>query len=127
MNMDTLLREEVQNELKELGKIELGTEKYKTAVDGVTKLIDRVNEIDKLNIEHDERFKQNAREYDLKLQQLEDERKDRVVKNALAVAGIAIPSIITIWGTLKSLKFEETGTVTTIMGRGFINKLLPKK
>lgn len=127
MNMDTLLREEVQNELKELGKMQPGTEQYKTTVDGLTKLIDRVNEIDKLNIEHDERFKQNAREYDLKLQQLEDERKDRVVKNALAVAGIAIPSIITIWGTLKSLKFEETGTVTTIMGRGFINKLLPKK
>ena len=127
MNMDTLLREEVQNELKELGKMQPGTEQYKTTVDGLTKLIDRVNEIDKLNIEHDERFKQNAREYDLKLQQLEDERKDRVIKNALAVAGIAIPSVITIWGTLKSLKFEETGTVTTIMGRGFINKLLPKK
>ena len=29
--------------------------------------------------------------------------------------------------TLTSLKFEEEGTVTTIVGRGFVNKLLPKK
>ena len=59
--------------------------------------------------------------------QLQDEKKDRLVKNVLTLLGIAVPTVVTIWGTNKSLKFEETGSVTTIMGRGFINKLLPKK
>ena len=62
-----------------------------------------------------------------RVQQAEDERKDRKLKNGISVAGIVIPIVVTIWGTLKTLKFEETGTVTTIMGRGFIQKLLPKK
>ena len=63
----------------------------------------------------------------IKKQQLEDEKKDRLVKNIMTAAGIALPLLVTIWGTKVSLKFEEEGTFTTIMGRGFINKLLPKK
>ena len=58
---------------------------------------------------------------------MEEEKKDRLVKNCISIGGIVLPVAVTIWGTLKSLKFEESGTVTTIMGRGFINKLLPKK
>ena len=61
------------------------------------------------------------------MQLAEDEKRDRRIKNGITIAGIVIPSIITIWGTIKSLNFEKEGTVTTIMGRGFINKLLPKK
>ena len=58
---------------------------------------------------------------------MEDERKDRLVRNGITIASIVIPTAVTIWGTLKSFKFEETGTVTTTIGRGFINKLIPKK
>ena len=61
------------------------------------------------------------------MQLAEDEKRDRRIKNGITIAGIVIPSLITIWGTIKSLNFEKEGTVTTIMGRGFINKLLPKK
>ena len=61
------------------------------------------------------------------MQLAEDEKRDRRIKNGITIAGIVIPSVITIWGTIKSLNFEKEGTVTTIMGRGFINKLLPKK
>ena len=66
-------------------------------------------------------------EQKLKLKQMEEDKKDRLIKNCMTAAGIVIPSVLTIWGTLKSLEFEKTGTVTTIMGRGFINKLLPRK
>ena len=58
---------------------------------------------------------------------MDEEKKDRLVKNIITAAGIVLPLVITVWGTKVSLKFEEEGTFTTIMGRGFINKLLPKK
>ena len=58
---------------------------------------------------------------------MEEDRKDRRFKNGIALGGIVLPLAVTIWGTLKTLKFEEEGTVTTMMGRGFINKLIPKK
>ena len=64
---------------------------------------------------------------DFKQKQIEEERKDRLIRNCISAAGIVIPSLITIWGTLKTFKFEEDGTITTVMGRGFINKLLPTK
>lgn len=127
MNIETLLREEIQNEFEALNGIEKGTEPYKTTVDGLTKLMDRAIELEK--IENDVQDKAESREIETKLKekQMDEDLKDRFIKNCLTAAGIIIPSLITIWGTCKSLKFEEEGTVTTIMGRGFINKLLPKK
>lgn len=115
-NIETKLFVEIDDELDALNKIELGSEKYKIAVDGVTKLMDRAIEIDKLDIEREERSKSQ-----------EEERRDRTVRNCLTAAGIIIPTIVTIWGTIKSFEFEREGTITTIMGRGFVQKLLPKK
>lgn len=127
MKIETLLNEEIQSEFVELGKLDVGSEKYKTAVDGLTKLCDKAIEIEKFKTEHEFKREQQAAEDDLKIEQLNDDKKDRLIKNSLTAAGIVIPTAVTIWGTLKSIKFEETGTITTIMGRGFIQKLLPKK
>ena len=127
MKIETMLHAEIENEFETLKKLELGTDKYKATVDGITKLVDRAIEIDKMNIEQEEKYEVRRDENDFKSKQMKEDKRDRFVKNGIAVAGIVIPSAITIWGTLKSLKFEEEGTVTTIMGRGFINKLLPKK
>ena len=59
--------------------------------------------------------------------EIEDEKKDRKVKNILTGVSVIGGFALTVWGTCKSIKFEETGSFTTIMGRGFIQKLLPKK
>lgn len=121
--MESLLYDEIQAELENMKEEEMDPEVYKTTVDGLTKLMDRAIEIEKTKNDNARRIEEN----EFKRQQLRDENKDRLIRNILTGAGIAIPTIVTIWGTLKSLKFEETGTVTTIMGRGFINKLLPRK
>lgn len=127
MSIDTLLHEEIQNELGELKKIQVGTDQYKVTVDGLTKLMDRAIEMKKSDIEAEERAESREIETNLKIKQMEDEQKDRVARNCIGVAGIVIPTLLTIWGTIKTIKFEQEGTVTTIMGRGFFQKLLPKK
>lgn len=127
MTTEKLLHEEIVNGFTNLNELEVGTEKREKAVNELTKLVDRAIEIDKLNIEHEEKVKNREIEIDFRNRQMAEERKDRIVRNSIAAAGIVIPSLITIWGTVKSLRFEQEGTVTTIMGRGFINKLLPKK
>lgn len=116
MNIDELLRDEIQSELEKLKDMEVGSDEYKATVDGLTKLTDRTIEFTKIESESNDKQKQ-----------LEEDRKDRLIKNCISVAGIVIPSMITIWGTCKSFEFEKTGTITTILGRGFINKLLPRK
>lgn len=127
MKNEQLLHDEIEDEFKCLKDLEVGTEQYKVTVDGLVKLVDRAIEIDKLNLEAEEKSKNRKNDKEFKQQQMEDEKKDRLIRNCISAAGIIIPSLLTIWGTFKTFKFEQEGTVTTIMGRGFINKLLPKK
>ena len=126
-NIETLLHEEIQDGFDALSRMERGTEIHKTTVDEVAKLFDKAIEIEKIEIEAKDKAKSREIEANLKLAQIEEDRKDRRVKNGIAIGGIVLPLAVTIWGTFKTLKFEEEGTVTTIMGRGFINKLIPKK
>ena len=126
-NIETLLHEEIQDGFDALSKMERGTEIHKTTVDEVAKLFDKAIEIEKIEVEAKEKAKAREIEASLKRVQMEEDRKDRRFKNGIAVGGIILPLAVTIWGTFKTLKFEEEGTVTTMMGRGFINKLIPKK
>lgn len=116
MNVETLLHEEIVRELETLKEMEVGSEAYRTTVDGLTKLTDRTIEIDKLNVEHDERI--NAQH---------EENRDRLVKNCITVANIALATAVTIWGTIVSINFEKEGTITTTAGRNFFGKLFPRK
>lgn len=134
MSIETNLNVEIEAEFEALSGIEVGTEAYKTTVDGLTKLLDRAIEIDKHEVEREEkaesrRLEEEHRRKDeeFKLAQMADEKQDRLIRNCLTAAGIVIPTIVTIWGTVKSIEFEKEGTITTIMGRGFVQKLLPKK
>ena len=127
MNKELLLDEAIESGFEDLKGMTAGSKEYNLAVESIAKLIDKSNDIEKFYFESNEKF--DGREFDeaFKKTQAEKEDRDRKVRNGIAIAGIAVPSIITIWGTLKSFKFEQTGTITTIMGRGFVNKLLPKK
>ena len=113
----------ISSELDALATIDVGSEAYKTTVDGITKLIDRRNEMDKIDLEVQKQKISEEKEKELN----DFNKKNQLITHAISIGGILIPVFVTIWGTYKTLKFEETGTVTTIMGRGFINKLLPKK
>lgn len=123
MEIETMLHKQLATELSEMEKIEIGSDQRRAAVDELTKLMDRAIKMEELGIERE--AKENDRL--LKIQQMDEDRKDRLVKNCMTAAGIILPVMLTVWGTLTSLKFEEEGTVTTIVGRGFVNKLLPKK
>jgi hypothetical protein len=127
MSIDTKLIVEIEDELDKLGELEVGSDKHRTAVDGVTKLLDRAIEIKRVDIECEDKAAARESEQTLKTQQMKDDRKDRIVKNIIGAAGVVLPLVVTIWGTKVSLKFEETGTVTTQMGRGFIQRLFHKK
>ena len=123
MGIKEALYQEIEDEFQVLSEIKVGTDEYKSSVDGLTKLLDRAIEIEKHEAEMKEREAERIAN-DIKTA---EEQKDRVVKNYITAGGVVLPLLVTIWGTLKSFKFEQDGTITTIMGRGFINKLLPKK
>lgn len=127
MELEDLLEEEVKSQLEGLKDIEMGTDEYKATVDGVVKLADRVIKIKELDYDASDKIDTRETEVAIKKQQMKEEKNDRIIRNGIAIAGIVIPTAVTIWGTIKSIKFEQEGTITTIMGRGFIQKLLPHK
>lgn len=127
MSIKTMLDEEIQSEITLLGKTDVSSEDYKALVDGIAKLTDRSIELEKIDIERKNRFEDRECENELKIAQMQDDKKARTIKNVIDTAGLILPLAITIWGTLATFEFEKEGTVTTSIGRGFINKLLTKK
>ena len=127
MEIEQLLQDEIKDELQGLSTLELGSDQYKVTTDGITKLMDRAIEMNKLNNELDERQTNRNEDLNLKYRQVDAEIRDRKIKNVITVVISGVGTIVTIWGTLKTLKFEEVGTVTTMAGRNFINNLFKRK
>ena len=129
MDINDLLLEEIEQEFNDLKDVEMGTEKYKASVDGLAKLVDRAIELRKIDADrNDKESELDIRSKDLELREQRDkyDKIDQLIRNGISIAGIVIPTVVTIWGTLKTFQFEEEGSITTNIGRGFINKLLPK-
>lgn len=133
-NLKSLLHEEIETEFEELSNMELGSDLHKKTVDDLVKLFDRAIEIDKHETAKADKIEERTNEKEkteyerqLKDKQDREERIWKIVSNSITAAGVIIPVFVTIWGVQKSFEFEKEGTVTTIMGRGFVGKLLPKK
>ena len=126
MTIEDLLIDELDADFETL-RTEKDSEKCKAATDTLVKLLDRKIEMDKIEVDRKNKEATLEMERDFRERQMKEERTDRLVKNIIGAAGIVLPLVVTIWGTVVSLKFEEEGTFTTIMGRGFIQKLLPRK
>ena len=127
MSVKTLLTEEIERRLGSLEDVPMCSQEDKSAVEDLTKLIDKLNDMEKIELEHQDKVSNQEKELELKLKQMKDEKTDNIVKNCLSAVSIVGGFGLTVWGTIKSINFEKDGTITTIMGRGFIQKLLPKK
>ena len=127
MAIETRLNREIESEFDKLESMKTGTDEYKTTVDGLTKLVDRAIEYEKFNAECREKDENREIENDFKRQQMREDKKDRWIRNGIAAAGVVVPALVTVWGAVKTFQFEEEGTITTSIGRGFISKLLSRK
>lgn len=130
INYKEALDGEISTELEVLESMETNSEDYKIMVEGLTKLIDRSMELEKIEIskaQEAEKIKNEAEKMKFEAEQAKINKIFQWIGYGISAAGIVIPVAVTIWGTKVTLNFEKEGTVTTMMGRGFINKLLPKK
>lgn len=116
MNMLTKLYVAIGKKLDEVNKLDPSTKEYAMAVDSLTKLMDRAIEIEKL---------EESKSHNEK--QIKEEHRFRVFKNLIDVGAIVLPSVVTIWGAIASFRFEENGTITTTMGRKFMDKIISFK
>lgn len=152
MSMEIKLEEEIERDLDAIYDMEVGSEEHAAAVTQVTKLMDKIIDMRKLEIdEHDKSEKRKAEERAFeaaerareaeakareavfeadernKLEDREAEKQHRLIGYIITGVGIAIPAAVTIWGTKKSFKFEEVGTITSQAGREFFKRLFSRK
>lgn len=138
MDIENLLYDEIATDFEKLRDENLEPEKRKATVDELSKFMDRAIEMKRLENDYKEKVEARMSEEKekaearlstqaIELQKLEEDRKDRLVKNVLGAAGIVLPLAVTIWGTKVSMAFEKEDSFTTIMGRGFVNKLFFRK
>lgn len=112
----TLLHEELENEIDKISNMTIGTPEHAKAVESWSKLVNSANEINKTEAS----IAQTE-------QQMAEERRSRWVGYGLRLLEIGAPLAMTWAGTKMVLKFEETGTITTTVGRQIIPKLFKFK
>ena len=127
MSTKHLLEEEIQSEIELIGKLQVGSEEHKVATEALAKLLDKYNEMDKLELEYQDKFDSREAEQEMKEKQLEHDKKDAKIKNGLTLLGLIASTGTLIWGTCKSLKFEQDGVYSSMISRANIQKLFSKK
>ena len=134
MNNQEALDKVIGNLIAELEETDIGSEEHKALVEAISKLEDRSLEMERIQIDAADKAKARERElkndileHNLKCEQMSEDRIDRWAKNILTGLGIVTSTALAIWGTKKSFEFEKEGTITTIMGRGWVNRLFGKK
>lgn len=124
MSVEKLLKGEIEKELEELKGTKIGTEEHKTGVDGVTKLLDRKIEMEKLEIERIDKIENQKIEHELKMRQMKEEKTSRLTRDITNWANLGIGAGMFIWGLVVSTNFEREGTFTTSAGRQSVKRVL---
>lgn len=116
MSMKTMLDLEIEELFNELSNTARGSKEYTAIEDDLTKLVDRRLELEKMEVSEAQTE-----------QQMQQDRKARIVKNLIDIGSIVLPLAVTIWGARASFRFEQEGTITTSIGRKFMDKIVSKK
>lgn len=112
MNTKNLLDEEINRLYDKLSGLDPDSEDYEAMEDKWTKLVDRKLEIEKLESSEAQTEKQ-----------MKEDRKDRVVRYIIDAGKVILPLGITVVGTLLAFTFEEKGTISSNIGKKYLDKL----
>ena len=149
MQIESKLEEVIKNLLEKLDGMEVGSEEYNAVLNGVTKLMDRAIDLEKITVEEAVKIKQICSEETLKKLQintekevkmeqiksethtkkleLTDNKKYRIWDVLVAGGKIVIP-LAYAWMTFKeSMYFEKNDTFSYTAGKISQKRLLDPK
>ena len=129
-SIDTKLEMEIERELDAMYDMEVGSQEHTAAVRNLKEL--GVLVIDMRRLDVDEEDKSARRDAEERAREAEEhnksedrkaEWKHRVINYILSAFSIGLPLVVVVWGTKKSFKFEEVGTISSQGGREIFKKL----
>lgn len=125
MNIERTFCNVIETECGELHTLEQGSEAYKASTDVAAKFADRVIKLKELELE-ERKIDIEEKKADIELQKMAEERKDRSIKNGIAVGNLLVPAGITIGFGILMFVFEEKGTISSRMGQKILDKIMRK-
>lgn len=72
------------------------------------------------------KLEQAEQEINVKNSQIEAENKREIVRNSITIGTFAVSTMVSLFAMAKTFRFDETGTVTSTMGRNILNGFIPK-
>ena len=127
MNLREEMEKELKSELKALALMEVGSDQYRVAMDGITKLAESIRELEKLEREAEMNDTKRLDELTYKEKQLQQEKKKDWMHIGIEVgkfAGYAALYFITF---VLSTNFERFGSFTTEGGKDSVRSLFKMK
>ena len=121
MSVKSLLTEEICSQVDEISKLEVGTENCKTAISGAGVLMDKLNDVQRLELEQ-RKLDMERERLEIEREKVENERRDRKIKNGIAIGTAVTGAFITMGASLLAYIYEERGTITSMPGRKSVDR-----
>lgn len=123
MSTKNLFVEEIESEVCEIAKMQVGTEEYEKAVNGISKLTDKLNEMNKIDAEK-ENLSLKSRELDIREAELEADRKHETRKTCLEVGGKILAGGLMLFGMIYTWAREDEHVNSSTVGKKCTNEIL---
>lgn len=126
MNMVNLLDVTIEDLLNKLADLDPESKEYEAVNDNLGKLMKHKIEIEKhlsAEAQAEKQLKFNETQAEKKLRQ---ERLTTIWKSVIEILLQLMALGVTVWGTILMFTFEEKGTITSAIGRKFIDKIVKR-
>lgn len=126
MSIETKMHIETDRLFDKLNELDPTSKEYEELLNKLTKLMNMEIEVSKVDNEREDKLETRKSDEEFKKQQLKIDKKDRLIKNIMSALGIVVPAGLTWVGFIAALRFEESNSVTTAIGKGFLRNLIPR-
>lgn len=126
MSFKDELKEVWSKELEHLYEIDPANEKerYKVQAERVSHIEKQITELEKTDIEVDERATNKDIDERIESERIESDNKNQKTKNAIEVLKIVVPVVSAFAMGLISMKWEKTDTLTSTAGKSSLRDIL---
>ena len=128
MTTKQMLEQEIQNTIEAVHELEVGSKQHTDAVDTLTQMLEKYNQMDRLDAEIQEKYDSKQAEVTLKEKQLKQEKLGGIIGHVLTgVQIVACAILIPIWGVKAAAEYEKEGVFKNVWTKNTITDILPKR
>lgn len=114
--IETLLTDEIEKLYDRLSTLSPDSKEYAAVEANLNKFMEQKLEIERLRASEIQNEKQ-----------MKEERIFRIIKHLIDIGLGILPIMVTVWGVNASFEFEKEDTITSTVGRKFMDRLFSRK